>query len=119
MKARALSKPHKSGRVIFDADFGTENTFVTGGGLPGRGRHDGGDSDGDDNAYLFLSEEEALLAKVEGWEKDMQEMLKFLDSAKETSKGGDDLKAIRRMLECTSQSVDNHMAAYSNIGEQV
>ena len=105
--------------MIFDADFGTENTFVTGGGLPGRGRRDGDYSDGDDNAHMYLTEEERLLAKVEGYERDMQEMLKFLDGARETSQGGDDLKAIRRMLDATSQSVDNHMAAYTNIGAQV
>ena len=116
MKARALSKPHKSGRVIFDIDMGQENTFVTGGGLPGRMRHGGRGSDDEDEAKFYMTEEEALLAKVEGYERDMQEMLKFLDGARETSKGGDDLKAIRKMLDYTSQSVDNHMVAYTNIG---
>ena len=71
MRARAMSKPNRQGRVIFDADLGQENTFVTGGGLPGRRKGRGGeDSDGEQEPF-YLYEEEALLAKVEGYERDM------------------------------------------------
>jgi len=94
-KAKMYSKEQKTGqKVIYDEDLlnpPKEKTFVTGGGLPGRKRV-AKDEDSDDD--FFLNEEDELLDIVEKQERDMKDMLKYLNEVEEMM-GGNDLAHIR------------------------
>ena len=58
------------------------------------------------------------MERVESTEKEMHNMMKYLNAV-EDMMGGDDLAQIRRMLDYTSQSVKHHSKAYAGIKEQV
>lgn len=104
------------GKVLFDIDEGEEATFVTGIGIPGRSKNKPKQMPNDRD--LFMSEEDKLLDSVNQTEKDMKDMMKYLDAV-EKSVSGDDLEQIRRMLKYTSKSVMHHSKAYTNIRGEV
>ena len=90
-KAKMMSNPTNQAngaKILFDADMHQpkEKTFVTGGGVPGRAKK-AEDSDDDD---LFLNEEDELLDIVDKQERDMKDMLKYLNEVEEMM-GGNDL----------------------------
>jgi hypothetical protein len=58
------------------------------------------------------------MERVNKTEKDMNDMLKYLNAVEEMM-GGDDLAQIRRMLSFTSQSVSHHTDAYTAIKSRV
>lgn len=114
--AKQVASGHtkKVGKVLFDID--EEGTFVTGVGIPGRSKNK--PRTAAEERELFMSEEDKLLESVNQTEKDMRDMMKYLDAV-ESSMGGDDLTQIRRMLTFTSKSVNHHSKAYSNIRGEV
>jgi hypothetical protein len=65
----------------------TDKTFVTGGGVPGRKERKDADEDSDDD--LFMNEEDELLDIVDKQEKDMKDMLKYLNDVEEMMSGND------------------------------
>ena len=105
----------KVGKVLFDID--EEATFVTGIGIPGKSKNKP-KMTAEEERELLMSEEDKLLNSVNQTEKDMNSMMKYLDAV-EGMMGGDDLAQIRRMLNYTTQSVDHHSKAYSNIKIEV
>lgn len=78
--------------------IGKDDTFVTGGGLPGARRNRDEDlSDEEDNTPVFDSMEDELLNKVGGYERDFKEMMNYLNEV-ESNVSGNDLKYIREMI---------------------
>lgn len=124
MKAKAMGggdSTKAGGKVLFDVDAGEEGTFVTGIGIPGKKKNKAKKSQIDpeeakDKFYDNIEDE--LLDRVDKTEREMQEMMKYLDAVDQTMRG-DDLAQIRKMLSCTSSSVKHHTSAYSNIKSQV
>ena len=108
----------KSGKVLFDIDAGAEDdgTFVTGVGIPGR-KNKKVPAPSEDTKY-FGSLEDELLDRVDNTEKDLHDMMKYLNAV-EDMMTGNDLTHIRKMLDYTTQSVKHHSTAYSNIKVQV
>ena len=94
MKAKAMT--NNQGKVLFDIDTG-ENTFITGGGVPGRKKHV---EEEDIEEKVYDCEEDKLLDNVDKMENDMKEMMKYLNEV-ESMMGGDDLSQIKRMMKCT------------------
>lgn len=91
-----------------------EKTFVTGGGLPGRKRRAEEDSDDD----MFLNEEDELLDIVDKQERDMKDMLKYLNEVEEMM-GGNDLAQIRQMIRYQTESMEHHITSYDKIKSHV
>ncbi len=109
----------KVGKVIFDVDAGAEDddgTFVTGLGIPGKRKKQKAVHRIEEKFYARIEDE--LLDKVENTEKEMHDMMKYLNAV-ENMMSGDDLSQIRRMLDYTTQSVRHHSKAYSGIKDQV
>ena len=104
----------KSGKVLFDIDAGAEDdgTFVTGIGIPGR-KGKKAPAPSDDQKY-YGSLEDELMDRVDNTEKDLHDMMKYLNQV-EDMMAGNDLGHIRKMLDYTTQSVKHHSKAYSNI----
>ena len=100
MKAKAMT--NNTGKVLFDIDTG-ENTFITGGGVPGRKKKEEEEEDVQEKVYD--NEEDKLLDNVDKMENDMKEMMKYLNEV-ESMMGGSDLEQIKRMMKCTDQSMD-------------
>ena len=112
MKAKAMG--NKSGKVLFDIDAG-QDTFITGGGVPGKKKHDETDEIPE---KIYDNEEDQLLDNVDKMEEDMKEMMRYLNEV-ENMMSGDDLSQIKRMMKCTDQSVDQHVAHYDLVKAQV
>jgi hypothetical protein len=95
-KAKLLSqgmpKQSNGAKILYDEDLfqppPKEKTFVTGGGLPGK-RKAAGQEDSDEETY-YLNEEDELLDIVDKQERDMKDMLKYLNEVEEMM-GGNDL----------------------------
>ena len=94
MKAKAMG--NKSGKVLFDIDAG-QDTFITGGGVPGKKKHDETDEIPE---KIYDNEEDQLLDNVDKMEEDMKEMMRYLNEV-ENMMSGDDLSQIKRMMKCT------------------
>lgn len=118
MKAKAFTsnEPKKVGRAIFDIDAepaGDSGTFVTGVGIPGKSKRKQREfTEAELKFYAFPEDE--LMDRVDQTEKEMHNMMKYLNAV-ENMMGGDDLAQIRRMLDYTSTSVKHHSKAYSGI----
>lgn len=116
-KAKMFSKEQSTGqRVLYDEDLfkpSKEKTFVTGGGLPGRMKK----ADDSDDDY-FMNEEDELLEIVEKQERDMKDMLKYLNEV-EDMMGGNDLAHIRQMIRYTTETMDHHIQSYDKIKSHV
>ena len=111
------TKQSNGAKVLFDYDAAMEkeHTFVTGGGLPGRKR-DGGESSDEDKFYL--NDEDELLEQVEKHERDMNDMLKYLNEV-EDMMGGNDLAQIRKMMKYSNDTMEQHKVAYDKIKTNV
>ena len=88
---------------------------MTGLGIPGR--KGGVPKDFTEEKYYAYPEDE-LWERVNRTEKDMHDMMTYLNSV-ENVMGGDDLAEIKRMLSYTSASVAHHTDAYTGIKSQV
>jgi hypothetical protein len=96
---QGIPKQSNGARVLYDEDYlnpQKENTFVTGGGVPGKRKVVAGDEESDEDKY-FLNEEDELLDIVDKQERDMKDMLKYLNEVEEMM-GGNDLAQIRKMI---------------------
>ena len=69
-------------------------------------------------AKLYTMPEDELLDRVDQTEREMHEMMKYLNAVDQVMHG-DDLAQIAKMLDYTSQNVKHHSKAYSNIRVQV
>ena len=98
MKAKAMG--NKQGKVLFDID--EQNTFITGGGVPGRKKTQ---EEEDPEEKFYDNEEDKLLDNVDKLEDDMKEMMNYLNEVENQMKGND-LEQIKRMMKCTDQSMD-------------
>jgi len=98
--------------------FGREDTFVTGGGLPGRNRRtanvqaDQEEEDDEDKDYDCL--EDQLLAEVDKHEKDFNQMFAYLNEV-ENMLHGDDVAQIRELIKVTDRRSQGHMLNYDKI----
>ena len=59
-----------------------------------------------------------MLDDVDNLENGMKEMMKYLQEV-ESSMNGGDLEAIKRMMKCTDQSMDQHISHYDQLKSQV
>lgn len=122
MKARAMGggdSTKGNGKVIFDIDA-EGDTFVTGVGIPGKKKKSKKsqiDPEEERDKYYDYPEDE-LLERVNKTEREMNDMMKYLDAV-DSMMSGDDLAQIRRMLKYTSSSVQHHTSAYTGIKQQV
>ena len=103
-----------------NATFKKDDTFVTGGGLPGRNK-----TAAPEEEQLESSEEEdyenledKLLADVERHEKDFKAMMKYLNEV-DGMMHGNDLKYIREMIGYSRKTMGNHMLGYNKIKDSV
>ena len=55
-----------------------------------------------------------MLDDVDNLENGMKEMMKYLQEV-ESSMNGGDLEAIKRMMKCTDQSMDQHISHYDQL----
>ena len=77
---------------------GKDDTFVTGGGLPGQRRPKiEEESDEEDKKPEYETLEDELLDKVDGYERDFRDMMTYLVEV-ENNVSGNDLKYIREMM---------------------
>ena len=104
----------KDPKVLFDIDTG-ENTFITGGGVPGKKKFA---EEEFKEEKIYQNEEDKLLDDVDNLENGMKEMMKYLQEV-ESSMNGGDLEAIKRMMKCTDQSMDQHISHYDQLKSQV
>lgn len=115
---QGIPKQANGAKVLYDEDLfqpaPKEKTFVTGGGLPGRKRRAEEDSDDD----MFLNEEDELLDIVDKQERDMKDMLKYLNEVEEMM-GGNDLAQIRQMIRYQTESMEHHITSYDKIKSHV
>lgn len=117
MKGRPVSAANPS--YAFTADGGA-NTFLTGGGLPNKDK----DSDEEDQIATvkppkhFKNEEDEMLDKVEGFEREMKEMLDYLNDVSDMM-AGDDLSKISKMIKYSKKSMGEHVKAIDNIRDNV
>lgn len=72
----------------------------------------------EESGPFYQSLEDELLQRVDNTEREMQEMMTYLDSVEKVM-SGDDLGHIKRMLDYTGQNVTHHTKAYSGIRNQV
>ena len=87
MQAKAMTSttedgkdPKKAGKVIFDADANEDDgTFVTGLGIPGKSKKGKATFKHDPNEKFYAKVEDELLDRVEKTEKDMHDMMKYLN----------------------------------------
>ena len=123
---RARPKQRKTGKHQFDGPLveavkrdssATEDTRSRNSCIPGRKKKQAAAAPSDDQKF-YGSLEDELLDRVGNTEKDLHDMMKYLDAV-ENMMSGDDLTHIRKMLDYTSQSVKHHSTAYSNIKVQV
>ena len=93
LKHKAKMGGEKYGRL------GKDDTFVTGGGLPGSRlpRHLEESDEEEEVRPVFDSLEDELLDKVDGYEKDFKDMMTYLCEV-EGHVGGNDIKYIREMI---------------------
>ena len=113
MKAKAFS----GRRPLYDVDDNEGGTFVTGVGIPGRreatdDQNEEGDNKEEYKYYQYPEDE--LLDKVDKYESEMQDMMKYLCRL-ENLMAGDDLKEIGKMIDCTRTTVDKHSKAFDNL----
>ena len=94
MKAKAMAS--NDPKVLFDIDTG-ENTFITGGGLPGKKKFAEEELK---EEKIYDNEEDKLLDDVDSLENQMKDMMKYLTEV-ESSLNGGDLEAIKKMMKCT------------------
>ena len=110
------------GKVLYDADAGDDaGTFVTGLGIPGTKKGKKKQEKAlisREGEKFYASMEDELMDRVDQTEKDMKQMMSYLNSV-EDMMAGDDLAQIRRMLDVTSDSVKHHSKAYTNIKDRV
>ena len=107
----------RAGATLFDIDAGAD-TFVTGGGLPGQARRraHAQESDSDeDGAKHFTNLEDELEDQVNGVERDMVEMMQFLNECEDMMGGNRDLQQIQAMIDCSEKSLNSHCAAYGKL----
>lgn len=118
-KAKMMSNPTKQAngaKILYEADLPPqkEKTFVTGGGVPGRAKRMEEDSDDE----LFLNEEDELLEIVDKQEREMKDMLKYLNEVEEMM-GGNDLAQIRQMMRYQNETMEHHINSYDKIKSTV
>ena len=119
MKGKPPTRPVSAANpYAFSADGGA-NTFLTGGGLPNK------DKDSDDDELTkapvkkhFKHEEDEMLDKVEGFEREMKEMLDYLNEVSDMMRG-DDLSKIAKMVKYSKQSMGEHVKTIDNIRDSV
>jgi len=116
-KAYAANDPNsKTGKIIFDIDADPvpvdDGTFVTGVGIPGKKKKRRDFTE--EELKTYQNPEDELLDRVDAAEREMQAMMKYLNSV-EAMMAGDNLAQIRRMLNYTGTSVKHHSKAYTNI----
>ena len=102
MKAKAMGgNTTGEPRILFDID--EQNTFITGGGVPGKKKK----FQDEDRPMekIYDNEEDKLLDDVDKMDDDMQKMMEYLNEV-ESMMGGSDLDSIRKMMKCTDKSVD-------------
>lgn len=87
--------------------FGQEDTFLTGGGLPGK-RH----YEEEDDEQLTL--EKYLLNEVDQYEKDFKEMFAYLNEV-EDMLHGDDVGTIQEMIDISDVRMKGHITQYDQM----
>lgn len=97
--------------------FGREDTFVTGGGLPGRNRRTANveaeqEEDEEEKEYDCL--EDQLLAEVDKHEKDFNQMFVYLNEC-EDMLHGNDVAQIRELMKVTDKRTHGHIVNYDKI----
>lgn len=120
MQARAISSQGNpdEAKVLYDVDNNEGSTFVTGGGIPGRVKNKkkarNQPIEYDEEHKFYDTKEDELIDKVDKTEKEMQEMMRYLATV-EDMMVGDDLSEIKKMLDTTGISVENHSKAYNSL----
>ena len=96
--------------------FGKDDTFVTGGGLPGRDKTEGNDDEVDDPEFENLEDE--LLNDANKHDQDFKNMMVKLNEIDEMMSGSD-LKYIKEMIDSSQQSLNTHTVGYARIKSKV
>ena len=96
--------------------FGKDDTFVTGGGVPGRMKTAAPDQEEEEEEEEkeYENLEDKLLDDNDKTEKEFNEMMNNLDGMGNMMHG-DDLRYIRQMMEYSEQSMNTHMKGYVKI----
>lgn len=92
-----------------------DDTFVTGGGLPGRNRVIEENSDHDPELDEI---EDQLLGKASQYEKDFNKMMTKLTEIDDMM-SGNDLKYIKEMMDYSQQSLNGHTVGFAKLRERV
>ena len=97
--------------------FGKDDTFVTGGGVPGRQR-EAAVADSEDDDPNFDNLEDQLLGQANQYERDFNKMMGRLNDI-DNMMSGNDLKYIKEMMDYSQQSLMGHTIGYAKLREKV